>query len=415
HAGPAPRRVADQVVAQDLDVQPTKERVVTHPVGHQMTQPGDTLRAIVIGARDPDRTSERLVPVHALRGLRHAERIRNPQRWVAFEQVEGRAVGADVEAAPALDERDDRGDGQGALPHGRHQVSDLNVAGPARGCATDLLGVVGVGDLVDLSGRVARWLGRAVLGPLARRVALRAETPRVGHAHDLVALVREGRPVDLLDRSLREARRLLDQIEQHAVADDPVAALDRTGPAEIRAAVHRMDTGQATDVPGHDAIHREQDRRRSHAGPQPERIAIADAGRPVPHGIAGGDLDVRLGARYGPPDTRPQLGQGRRRDDGKPGQGVKGYNPRRGDAHMEYRSLGSTGLRVSALGFGCGNIGGLLIRGSVAERERAVARAMELGINYFDTAASYGDGQSEENLGRALRALKASVLVGTKV
>src|SRR2546427_461733 len=82
---------------------------------------------------------------------------------------------------------------------------------------------------------------------------------------------------------------------------------------------------------------------------------------------------------------------------------------------MEYRSLGGTGLRVSALGFGCGNIGGLLIRGSVAERERAVARAIELGINYFDTAASYGDGQSEEHLGRALRALKVSPCVGTKV
>src|SRR3989442_11746269 len=82
---------------------------------------------------------------------------------------------------------------------------------------------------------------------------------------------------------------------------------------------------------------------------------------------------------------------------------------------MDYRSLGGTGLRVSALGFGCGNIGGLLIRGTPAERERAVARAMELGINYFDTAASYGDGQSEENLGRALRAVKATVHVGTKV
>ncbi|OLB09990.1 MAG: hypothetical protein AUG14_03565 [Candidatus Rokubacteria bacterium 13_1_20CM_2_68_19] len=82
---------------------------------------------------------------------------------------------------------------------------------------------------------------------------------------------------------------------------------------------------------------------------------------------------------------------------------------------MEHRSLGGTGLRVSALGFGCGNIGGLLIRGSVAERERAVARAIELGINYFDTAASYGDGQSEEHLGRALRALKVSPFVGTKV
>jgi aryl-alcohol dehydrogenase-like predicted oxidoreductase len=81
---------------------------------------------------------------------------------------------------------------------------------------------------------------------------------------------------------------------------------------------------------------------------------------------------------------------------------------------MEYRPLGQTGLRVSALGFGCGNVGGLMIRGAPAERERAVARALELGINYFDTAPSYGDGQSERNLGQALRALRASPHVGTK-
>ena len=77
--------------------------------------------------------------------------------------------------------------------------------------------------------------------------------------------------------------------------------------------------------------------------------------------------------------------------------------------------LGRTGLRVPALGFGCGNVGGLLIRGTPAERERAVARAIELGIDYFDTAPIYGDGRSEENLGRALRALGARVHVGTKV
>ena len=82
---------------------------------------------------------------------------------------------------------------------------------------------------------------------------------------------------------------------------------------------------------------------------------------------------------------------------------------------MDYRTLGRTGLRVSALGFGCGNVGGLIIRGNPADRERAVARALELGINYFDTAPLYGDGQSEQNLGQAVRALKAQVHVGTKV
>src|SRR5687767_7287340 len=73
---------------------------------------------------------------------------------------------------------------------------------------------------------------------------------------------------------------------------------------------------------------------------------------------------------------------------------------------MEQRTLGRTGLRVSALGFGCGDVGGLIVRGTPAERERAVARAHEAGINYFDTAASYGNGESEKNLGVTLRALR---------
>jgi len=82
---------------------------------------------------------------------------------------------------------------------------------------------------------------------------------------------------------------------------------------------------------------------------------------------------------------------------------------------MEYRTLGRTGLKVSALGFGCGDVGGLIVRGSPAERERAVARALEAGVNYFDTAASYGNGESERNLGVTLRALGAKPYVGTKV
>ncbi len=81
---------------------------------------------------------------------------------------------------------------------------------------------------------------------------------------------------------------------------------------------------------------------------------------------------------------------------------------------MDYRPLGDTGLNVSEIGFGCGNVGGLMIRGDHADQVRAVARAMELGINYFDTAASYGDGQSETNLGRVLNELSADVYVGTK-
>src|SRR6266481_4635552 len=82
---------------------------------------------------------------------------------------------------------------------------------------------------------------------------------------------------------------------------------------------------------------------------------------------------------------------------------------------MERRTLGRTGLDVSLLGFGCGAVGGLMVRGNPSDQERAVARALEFGINYFDTAAMYGNGESERNLGRVLKSLKPEILVGTKV
>src|SRR5205823_11658089 len=71
-----------------------------------------------------------------------------------------------------------------------------------------------------------------------------------------------------------------------------------------------------------------------------------------------------------------------------------GRHARAREGRMEYRELGKTGLRVSALGFGCGNVGGLIIREEPRTRVRAVARAIEAGINYFDTASMYGNGQS---------------------
>lgn len=82
---------------------------------------------------------------------------------------------------------------------------------------------------------------------------------------------------------------------------------------------------------------------------------------------------------------------------------------------METRRLGETDLEVSALGFGCGAVGGLLVKGEYRAMVQTVARAIELGVTYFDTAAIYGDGQSEASLGRVLQELDAEVLVGTKV
>src|SRR6202163_2014550 len=83
---------------------------------------------------------------------------------------------------------------------------------------------------------------------------------------------------------------------------------------------------------------------------------------------------------------------------------------------MEMRTFGRTGMRLSVLGFGCGAVGGLMVRGDPLDQERTVARALAVGVNYFDTAVQYGDGESEKNLGRVLQHLKpANVVVGTKV
>ena len=83
---------------------------------------------------------------------------------------------------------------------------------------------------------------------------------------------------------------------------------------------------------------------------------------------------------------------------------------------MQLRVFGRTGMRLSVLGFGCGAVGGLMVRGDADDQERTVARAIAAGVNYFDTAVLYGNGDSERNLGRILQNLKpANVVVGTKV
>ena len=83
---------------------------------------------------------------------------------------------------------------------------------------------------------------------------------------------------------------------------------------------------------------------------------------------------------------------------------------------MEYRQFGELDLYVSVLGFGCGAVGGLMVRGEHEQMIRSVDYALNAGINYFDTARMYGDGLSEIHTGAVLRELNATeVLIGTKV
>ena len=81
---------------------------------------------------------------------------------------------------------------------------------------------------------------------------------------------------------------------------------------------------------------------------------------------------------------------------------------------MEYRPFGRTGLQVSAIGFGCWEIGGGYGRIEETEFARAVGRALDLGINCFDTAEGYGLGVSERALGKALGPRRKDAVIVTK-
>jgi aryl-alcohol dehydrogenase-like predicted oxidoreductase len=83
---------------------------------------------------------------------------------------------------------------------------------------------------------------------------------------------------------------------------------------------------------------------------------------------------------------------------------------------MQYRTLGRTGLRVSDVGFGAMTIGGEIF-GATDDQEslRALHRAVDLGMNFIDTADAYGRGHSEELLAQVLKTRRNEVVLATKV
>ena len=87
---------------------------------------------------------------------------------------------------------------------------------------------------------------------------------------------------------------------------------------------------------------------------------------------------------------------------------------------MEYRVLGKTGLRVSAVGLGCWQMGGVVGEtgwtGTTDEESIAtIHRAEELGVNLLDTARTYGGGHSEEVIGKAVKHRRDRFVIATKV
>jgi predicted aldo/keto reductase-like oxidoreductase len=86
---------------------------------------------------------------------------------------------------------------------------------------------------------------------------------------------------------------------------------------------------------------------------------------------------------------------------------------------MKYRDFGKTGLKISQIGFGCMRLPEIERDGQrVVDEEKAIPmlrRGYELGINYFDTAVGYNNGQSQYVVGRALKPFRDKVMISTKL
>ncbi len=82
---------------------------------------------------------------------------------------------------------------------------------------------------------------------------------------------------------------------------------------------------------------------------------------------------------------------------------------------MKYRQIPKTEIELSEIGFGCGGNAGLMVRGTAREQTDIIARALDLGITYFDNSPDYGDCIAEINLGRALREVGVRPILNSKV
>src|SRR5262249_3462340 len=160
--------------------------------------------------------------------------------------------------------------------------------------------------------------------------------------------------------------------------------------------------------------------RAAHRRPRAPARAQPRAARPGP----GGGPTLRASGRAAPAfrprppsqPRRPRPVRGRHRPVRPRPRLAPGLAPGAIIRPMQYRALGKSGVTVSEIGYGAWGLGRReWIGADDRESMRSLHRAIDLGVNFIDTALAYGDGHSESLIGRVLKERRDKVLVATKV
>ena len=236
------------------------------------------------------------------------------------EHVEGRAVGPHVEAPPALGEGHEAGDGARPFQDRVERLADLDAFPPAGRGAPGRLRLVVLGDDGDLLRRPPVGLDVVPGGPLPGHAPLGADAPGVRPAQRGAVLVPERHLVGLLDGPAGEGALQVEEVLEDGLGGDAHPEADRREPVPVRPGEHGVDAGQPAHVAAHHPVEGVEERARGHdAAPagrggvgvvEPQRVAVADAQRPVPQRVAGDLGHMGVGPLEGLADAGPQLGQG---------------------------------------------------------------------------------------------------------
>src|SRR5919201_5848687 len=101
HLAFAPCRVADEVKTAHLRVEASQKTIVSDPVSHEVGEPSNALRPIVIGSRHAHLTRKGGIPVHTFRSFGDAKLVGDRCRWMAAIVVQGDFMGTNEQTAPA--------------------------------------------------------------------------------------------------------------------------------------------------------------------------------------------------------------------------------------------------------------------------------------------------------------------------